>query len=186
MGFLTAVMPFLMRWAGLAFVLAGAAALGYMRGSSSAHEADEIQIANLERDHAQTLQKVAQAGASAAQRTATITAAQAVVSQESDHAAVTQRAALDARIAAGGLRIHTTYAAPGCGAVSAVPGASRQLDAVAGNALPAAAERDPEQVPGGVADTLPADAARAAQEQLELMDWIATQKETADASAPAK
>lgn len=179
MNLLGYVLPPWARWVALAALLFAGIAFGWVEGAGRARALDDARIARIEADHAQELTRIAQAGAAAAQRTAAITAEQSAITQESDHAAITQRAALDARIAAGGLRIRATFPAPATrGAVPAVPSAAGRPDADAGRPVPAEQERGADALPADVGPEVLAGAARDAQRQLQLMDWLESQRET--------
>lgn len=177
MGILTAVLPWWARWLAISALLAAFGWWCWLHGVQHNQTINDARIAAIERAHAEALMRIAQAGAAAAQRTATITAAQAAATQETDHAALDQRAALDARIAAGGLRIHTTIpAAAGCRAVPPIPDTTGQPHADAAKPLPTAAPGSAGAVPPAVDDPVLTGAARDAQHQLQLMDWIEAQR----------
>lgn len=169
------IIPPWVRYAALAVAVAGVFGAGAKAGTWWQGRADAVTVATAKGDTAKAKQETAElranvstAAARQAERAVQIAAQQIKTNQEITHDSTTRARALDARLAAGGLRLAASNAGSTCRLPTGTgdPGSSADQPA---QSLPAGAGRDPGSVPGGVEQALP-NAARDAQQLAELID----------------
>ena len=170
------VIPPWVRWGALALAVAGVFGAGAKAGAWWQGRADAATVATSKgereasrRETAELKANVSTAGARQAEHAVQVAAQQIKTTQEITYDSTSRARALDARLAAGGLRLPASNGGSTCrlppGASN--PGASADPTA---QSLSAGPERDPGSIQGGVADAVREDAARDAQQLAELVD----------------
>lgn len=162
------VIPPWVRWGALALAVAGVFIAGAKAGAWWQGKIDSAEIAAAKIELAQFKVSVSTAAAKQAEKAVQIAAKQIKTTQEITHDSTNRARALDARIAAGGLRLNSN-----CGYTCRLPAGSGDPGASAGQSaqsLPAGAGRDSGAVQSGMADPVLENAARDAQQLAEVID----------------
>lgn len=163
------VIPPWVRWAAVALAVSGVFGAGAKTGAWWQGKIDASEIAAAKLETANLRSSVSIEAAKQAQKAIDAANQQAKTTQEITHDSTTRARALDARLAAGGMRKPASNGGSTCrlppGASN--PGASADPTA---QSLSAGPERDPGSIQGGVADAVREDAARDAQQLAEVID----------------
>ena len=169
------VIPPWVRWGALALAVAGVFGAGAKTGAWWQGRADAVSVATANgeketarRETAELRATVSTAAARQAEHAVQVAAQQIKTTQEITRDSTTRARALDARLAAGGLRLAANGGST-C-RLPTNPGDPGASSGLAAQFLSAGSERDPGEIPAGMAGQVFEDAARDAQQLAELID----------------